>query len=82
MPRLETVWGTKAENREPAGIPDLLSCAICNVAVPKVLCEEKISDIDDETLSNLKKSGIENYNKVFELHCPKCTSQIYGILLE
>lgn len=82
MPRLETVWGTKAENREIAGIPDLLSCPICNVAVPKVLCSERISDIDKETLSNLKKSGITHYTKIFGLECPKCTSQIYGILLE
>jgi len=82
MPRLETVWGTKAEDRYSGGIPDNLSCAVCNVAVPKQICNETIVSIDDETLENLKKSGIENLTREFKLHCPKCTSQIFGILLE
>lgn len=82
MPRLETVWGTKAEDRYTGGVPDLLSCAKCGVAVPKMICQEKIDDIEEETLENLKKSGIENYSKEYKLICPKCTSQIFGILLE
>ena len=82
MPRLETVWGTKAEERYTGGIPDTLSCSVCNVGVPKQICNEDIKPIDEETLENLKKSGIENFTQEFKLICPKCTSQIFGILLE
>ncbi len=82
MPRLETVWGTKAEDRYMGGIPDLLSCAKCNVAVPKMICNEKLDDVEPDILLNLKKSGIENLTKEYQLICPKCTSQIFGILLE